>query len=159
MKEKQQKAYISGLKGMGCVLIMVGHFLGIYKYAQVFPGIRFIDILQNSSLSLLTNEGYWLYLFFVISGYLVAKSKINNVRELLTKSIHRFLRFAISILFSFFVIYVLYLVFGFHNQETIPLFQCGWFQKYYTDSYSIMDVISLYYGRNFWPGKSTDIGR
>ena len=134
--------HLNGLKGIACLLVMIGHYLGLYKYAQSFiPPIHLIDIINKSIFSFLINEGYWLYLFFVVSGYLVSKSKIVDLRDLFTKSINRFLRLAFPILFSYAVIYLIYQLIGFHTAETSTLFQCQWFQKFYTDTYSIKDVL------------------
>ena len=30
---RDRKLYLDGLKGIACLLIMLGHFSGIYKYA------------------------------------------------------------------------------------------------------------------------------
>lgn len=134
--------HLNGLKGIACLLVMVGHYLGLYKRAQSFlPSIHALDVLNNSIFSFTVDEGYWLYLFFVVSGYLVSKSNILNVKDLFSKSINRFLRLGIPVLFSYFIIYLIYLVIGFHNGETKSLFQCRWFQNYYIDSYTIKDVL------------------
>lgn len=134
--------HLNGLKGFACLLIMLGHYLGLYKYSQSFiPSIRIIDILNNSSFSFLIDESYWLYLFFVVSGYLVSKSKINNLSDVITKTISRFLRLALPILFSYFLIYLIYFTVGFHTVETNTLFQCQWYQNFYTEVYTIKDVL------------------
>lgn len=141
-EEQTYYYYLNGLKGIACLLIMMGHYLGLYKYAQSFtPSIRIIDIINNSLLSFLIDEGYWLYMFFVVSGYLVSKSKITSIGDLISKSIGRFLRLALPILFSYLVIYVIYLTLGFHAVETNTLFQCAWYQGYYTGEYTIYDVL------------------
>ena len=134
--------HLNGLKGFACFLVMIGHYLGLYKYAQSFvPSIKTIDVIYNSVFSFLISEGYWLYLFFVVSGYLVSQSKITNVKTLVIKSVNRFLRLAFPILFSYSIIYLIYLTVGFHTAETSALFQCQWFQKYYLDTYSIKHVL------------------
>lgn len=143
-ENKKEKFYkhINGLKGVACLFIMVGHYLGIYKYAQLFkPAISIIDRLDNSRFSFFISESYWLYLFFVISGYLIAKSKIDNINNLFSKSVNRFLRFALPVFFSYSIIYLIYVIIGFHNVETKKLFQCLWYQKFYLDVYSINEVI------------------
>ena len=72
--KRNELMYINGMKGIACLFIMISHFLGIYKYAQEFsPKFPILDIILNSPISFLVNETYWLYLFFVVSGYLVAK--------------------------------------------------------------------------------------
>ena len=68
--------FINGLKGLACLLIMAGHYIGFYKYAENFPSnIRALDIIKNSStLSELCSESFWVVFFFVISGYLLSRS-------------------------------------------------------------------------------------
>jgi peptidoglycan/LPS O-acetylase OafA/YrhL len=125
------------------LFVMIGHYLGIYKYAQAFtpPEIYWLDDITNSRFSFVISEGWWLYLFFVVSGYLVAKSRIRTVQDIIIKIISRFLRLAFPILFSYLIIYILYICVGFHTTETSALFQCTWFQSYYLGNYSIMDVL------------------
>lgn len=56
-KRKDYKNHISGLRGAACVLIMLGHFLGLYKYAQQFvPRFRLMDSILASRFSFLLNE-------------------------------------------------------------------------------------------------------
>lgn len=140
---EEKKNYITGLKGLSCILVMVGHFLGLYKYAQHFlPNISLLDTILNSKFSFVLDEVYWLYLFFYISGYLIAKSQLKTVKDVVFKIINRFFRFAFPILFSYLVIYLIYILIGFHNGNTISLFQCNWFQKFYSYQYSIVNVFS-----------------
>lgn len=142
-KEKNNyKVHITGIKGFACLMIMVCHFIGIYKYAQSFPiSIGIADKILNSSMRILLDEGYWLYCFFVISGYLLSQKEIVTIRELLKRVFLRFLRFALPIMFAYFVIYLLYLFVGFFNSETIDVFTNYWYQGYYHGDYSIRDVI------------------
>lgn len=102
------KKYISGLKGFACVLIMLGHFLGLYRYAESFQSIPILDHIYSSRFSFVVSESYYLYLFFVISGYLVAKSNVNSVRDIIFKSVTRLFRLAFPIFFSYLVIFMIY---------------------------------------------------
>lgn len=134
--------HIAGLKGISCIFIMIGHFIQIYKNAQSFQlSSPMFDAILSSKFSFLISAEYWLYLFIIISGYLVAKSKINTIKDVVIKSITRFFRFALPILFAYLVIYLIYILLGFHNCETINLFKCDWYQSYYLDQYSIKDVL------------------
>ena len=143
MENRQTYYYhLNGLKGISCLLIMIGHYLGLYKYAQAFmPSIDIIDLLNGSKFAFILNERYWLYLFFVVSGYLVSKSKIENLNELITKIVNRFLRLALPILFSYFIIFLIYLVFGVHALETNTIFQNQWYQNDFQFSYSMKEVL------------------
>ena len=102
------KYYIDGLKGVACFFIMIGHFLGIYKYSENFPeDIVALNRLLTSKFSFLLNEGWWLYLFFVVSGYLVGKSTVRTIKDLLVRCVKRILRFVLPISFSYFIIYII----------------------------------------------------
>lgn len=137
-----RKHYITGLKGISCIFIMLGHFVGLYKYAERFlPRIPLLDSVLNSRFSFAINEAFWLYLFFYLSGYLVARSKVNTIKDVVLKSINRFFRLAFPVLFSYLVIYLIYIFAGFHNGETASLFKCGWFQGYYAEQYTWMHVL------------------
>lgn len=52
MESKKYYSYITGLKGIACIFIMIGHFLGLYKYSQQFlPSIPLLDTILNSRVS------------------------------------------------------------------------------------------------------------
>ena len=136
------KYYIDGLKGAACLFIMIGHFLGIYKYSENFPeDIVALNRLLTSKFSFLLNEGWWLYLFFVVSGYLVGKSTVKTIKDLLVRCVKRILRFVLPISFSYFIIYIIYVTVGFHTVETRELLQCSWYQNFYAGNYSIKDFL------------------
>ena len=136
--------YFDGLKGIGCLMIMICHYLGLIKYAQSINNsylTHTILSINNSIFSSLINETIWLQLFFIISGYLISFTKINNLKELIKKILHRFMRFFIPILAACFIIFILQISIGFHNSDTKILFLNDWFQSSYNQSVSIIDVI------------------
>lgn len=134
----QYKKYISALKGFACIFVMIGHYLGIIKYAERIPiNVAFFDFLGNVHLDFLVNESFWLQLFFVISGYLCAHSAVKNFGSFIIKSVCRFLRLAIPIFFANCLILVIFYVVGFHNMETVGLFENSWFQGAYATELNI----------------------
>lgn len=123
-------------------MVMVGHFLSIFKYAESFPeSLGFLDRVFDSKVGFFLSESFWLYLFFIVSDYLVSKVSIKRIRDIIFKSLIRFLRFAIPILFAYFIIYIIFLTIGFHAGETAALFQNEWYQTYLNDQYSLKDVL------------------
>ena len=72
----QREEYIDGMKGLACLFVLLGHFTGIYKYAENATAIDswFTQILTKGPLSFFTAESFWLYPFFVLSGYLLTIS-------------------------------------------------------------------------------------
>ena len=104
------KGYITGLKGFACVMVMVGHFLGMFVYAEKIPiDIHYFLSIRNSRIGFLLDESYWLYLFFIVSGYLLAFSKIEKLYQLFAKWIQRFFRLGLPILFAYGICYIYYL--------------------------------------------------
>ena len=142
MKTSNFKAHITGLKGFACFMIMLGHFLGVFAYSQKMPiNLGLFMGIRDSEIGFLINEQYWLYLFFVISGYLLAFSRIESIQQLITKCVQRFLRLGLPIFFAYAIIFVVYKTLGFHNYETATLFQNSWYQNAYGDTYSLLTVI------------------
>ena len=119
VEKKIERNYsIDGLKGIACVLIMVGHFAEIYVLAQDISAID-ANIIHRfpSFLSILFTTSFWVRLFFVISGYLICKSRINNFYDVIRKSLLRFLRFYLPILAASIIILLMGLLIGFHTAE------------------------------------------
>lgn len=140
------KKHITGLKGFACLMVMFGHFIGVFAYAEKLPfETNYISAFRDTKLGFVIDESYWLYLFFIISGYLLAFSNINSGKQLLAKSVQRFLRLGLPIFFAYAIIYVVYLCVGFHNAETVAVFENAWFQNAYSGEYSVLTVIRSFF--------------
>lgn len=139
------KKYINGLKGFACIMVMAGHYIGLYGYAEKFPAgnalTELLGRLLDSDLNFIINESFWVVLFFVVSGYLVSMSNIRSIKPLVRKSIMRFLRLGLPVLFAYAIIFLIYKTIGFHNSETLEFFENSFIQKSYTGEYTFWDVI------------------
>ena len=66
------KAHISGLKGFACFMVMMGHYIGLYKYAENFPVesvlLDYFEKFLASRIGFVLDETYWVILFFVVIG-------------------------------------------------------------------------------------------
>lgn len=134
--------YIDGLKGLACFMIMVSHYLDVYHAAESFnTSYRIVDFLYASPIRFLLGGSFWIYLFFTISGYLLSKENLKTFVDTVFKCIHRFVRLALPILFSYLFIYTILFALGSHNKETIVVFENSWYQKYYSQKYSLTDVL------------------
>lgn len=141
MKSRQYLPYITGLKGISCFFIMVGHFSGIIKYISSAPfDITNLMLFCETVFGLILRESFWLSLFFVSSGYLLAQTTIINIKDLILKCIKRFLRLGIPILFSSAVIFILLSLIGLHNQATSCYFMNAWYQNAYSTPLTILDI-------------------
>lgn len=139
------KNYITGLKSFACIMVMIGHFIGIYKYAENFPAksniTQLFDIFLDSKLSFILDETFWVILFFVVSGYLVAMSNIPDIKTFAVKCFMRFLRLGLPILFAYAAIFLIYKTIGFHTTETLEFFENSFIQKNYTATYSLLQIL------------------
>ena len=132
--------HITAMKGIACIGILLGHFIGLIKYSsEITISIPILTYLKWSPI--IFNENFWLQLFFVVSGYLLAISKVDNIKTLITKTINRFLRLGFPIFFSYIIIYSIGNLIGFHASETSIYFINGWYQNAYTSSYTIKNVL------------------
>lgn len=97
MTQVERKRYLDGLKGMACVLIMIGHYAGLYRYAQDPSALSgsFVEILCQFPFSFLSDGSFWMYLFLVVSGYQLASSRVSTLTDLLCKCILCFLQASI----------------------------------------------------------------
>lgn len=141
MDRRENTEYISGLKGIACILILLGHYSGLVKYTTTpVTFYYYIQWIANSSVGFVFDECFWLYLFFICSGYLLSKSRITCCRELISKCIQRVFRLGVPILFACFFIYLISFA-GFYNGKTASILDNPWFQNPYHSKYSLLQLI------------------
>lgn len=144
-QKQNYKNYISGLKGFACIMVMIGHYIGLYKYAENFQAdnimLSFFDTFHSSKISFLLDETFWVILFFVISGYLVSMSNVGSLASFLKKSVMRFLRLGIPVFLSIAIIFAIYKFIGFHTNDTDIFMINPFIQKAYTSEYNIFQVL------------------
>lgn len=141
-EDKNYKEYINGLKGFACLIVMIGHFVGIYKYAEYFPiQVSILDMFFNSKFDFLFDETFWVILFFVVSGYLVAMSQIKDIKQLLKKCIQRFVRLGLPVFFASCLIWIVQESIGFYTSETANLFVNTWIQRNYLQEITFLDIV------------------
>lgn len=135
--------YIDGLKGLSCLFIMIGHYFGAYKYAEVTSEqySTLFEFFKNKITSCIVSETLWLQLFFLISGYLIAFGKVDSIKNLAEKTIKRFLRFYLPIASACFIIYFIINFIGIHASETSVYFQNSFFQDYSDKSLKFYEII------------------
>ena len=139
---RNYKGYIQGLKGFACLMVMLGHYIGLYKYADNLSfSWPLADWFLSSPIKFLLNESFWVVLFWVVSGYLVAMSRVDSLKKLAVKAVSRFLRLGLPILVACLIIYVIGVTVGFHTTASSSLFENEFIQRYYTTGISIWDAL------------------
>lgn len=141
----KRQYHIDGIKGVLCFMVMFGHFWNIYRNCQeneLIKNVMFDKMTSSFIGSPVLVATFWLYAFLVISGYLISNTKITNIKELLLKSIKRFLRFFIPVLGACIFIYIIQETIGFYADDTKTFFLNKWFQKYYVKSLPFVAVFT-----------------
>lgn len=137
-----KKQYISSLKGFACFFVALGHFLGTIKYASSIPlNTTFFSWLEEYRLGFVLDESFWLYLFFIVSGYLVANSKVTTISHFFARSIIRFLRLALPIFAACCIIFVFNKFLPYYNAQTSAFFENAWLQNAYATDFSIRNLL------------------
>ncbi len=134
---------LDGLKGISAIMVFVGHYASVWQFAQEMQPLNFvlnIAIQGYAPIGKFFNESFWLYIFLVISGFLLANKKINNVKDILIEMLRRFFRLFIPILFSLILIVVLQNTFGFYNSKMSEYFISPFIQNSYTDTLKFTNV-------------------
>lgn len=140
----QREEYIDGMKGLACLFVLLGHFTGIYKYAENATAINswFTQILTKGPLSFFMAESFWLYLFFVLSGYLLTISTPpRKCSEFLKKCIKRVLRLAIPIMGAAVFTFVIQYTIGFYNFKIQDTISNTWLTHLYGTQLTLRDII------------------
>ena len=137
-----RKPYISSLKGIACLFVALGHFLGTIKYASVIPvNTDFFLWLERCRIGFILDESFWLYLFFIVSGYLVANSKVTTISHFFVRAIIRFLRLAIPIFVACSIIFVFNRFMPYYNAQTSVFFENAWLQNAYSTDFSVGNLL------------------
>ena len=142
--QSQREGYLDGMKGLACLFILLGHFTGIYKYAENASQIDswFVRILTEGPVSIFTAESFWLYLFFVISGYLlIISTPPRKIRDFLVKCAKRILRLAIPIWGTAIFIFVIQNTIGFYNHSVQAIVQNTWLTHLYGSRLTVLDIL------------------
>lgn len=157
---RKKIAYLDGFKGIGCIMVMLGHYYCIYSLAESFLPVPKLLAVVFKLFGFFLDADLGLFFFALISGYCIAMTKIQNGKEFLWAVSKRFLRFWLPILGANLIIYIIYLLLGFHNAQTVSLFQNSWLQGYYGDEYwlglavrdSVKTVIGngAFFNASFW---------
>ena len=140
---EKRKNYIDGMKGMACLLIMFGHYYGIYKYAENKEALSLwaFQLFEQKPWNVCVSESFWLSLFFVISGYSLSLTRIVNYLSLFKKCFKRLLRLVMPVFGACIFIFFIYKFFGFHNGELKTVVDNPWLESFYQEKIFFYDLL------------------
>jgi peptidoglycan/LPS O-acetylase OafA/YrhL len=101
-----------------------------------------LSITEKLPISFFTAESFWLVLFFITSGYLLAiTAKNNSAFDYIKKCATRFIRLAIPVFCASGLILLLSYKIGFRNQEVVQFVDNSWITSFYKTPLSLFDLI------------------
>lgn len=149
--QTKKLVYLDGLKGLGCVIVFLTHFVfafyyGMYHYQPEschLPGNLDIAI-GKSPLNLIYNGNSAVRLFLVLSGYLLCRGFFltGDKRRLLQSAKRRYLRLMPAVLVVNVVIYLCMKLGLYHNAQAAALAgSTEWFAGFNAFLPSFIDML------------------
>lgn len=138
MAGRVRENYIDGIKALACFSVFIYHFNLAFEF--IFPSI-YNTIMKYTPLAISADGNYMVYLFCIISGYLVSYTKIENIKQLLMKCVSRYFRLVIPILAAMLLVWVMEVGIGFSINEAkqlTPNYEIG---NYYQNPITLPFII------------------
>lgn len=135
--EKYRIKSLDGLRGIAAFIVVINHFFCTFYPQLVFGdqgalGYGWQDALSRSPFYVLWNGSFAVFVFFVLSGFVIASSA-NSSRVPLPLLIgRRYLRLTLPALASTLMVFVLLRVFPDVTQQLAKDFNNGWLIKHYS---------------------------
>ncbi len=147
MDTKKQIDWITGLKGIACIGVMLMHFCAAFMQNgaggyQVSEGIHFVF---DKILSVWLNGNFMVCLFCTISGYLLSKSKLVSIHQFCVKIGTRYFRLALPLLGGCILVFLLYILGLFYNDTAGMLMENTWFSGFYQELEAKNIILSPFY--------------
>jgi peptidoglycan/LPS O-acetylase OafA/YrhL len=84
-----------GLRGFAAVIVVVFHYLCLLYPAMTPPMGRDVHWLADTPVGILWNGNFWVAVFFVLSGFVMAAAAHRRRDALISNSVTRYLRLAV----------------------------------------------------------------
>lgn len=103
--------FIDGLKGLACFFIFIIHFNIAFSFCE--PTVV-KNVIKFTPLNAVIGENSVLvYLFCLLSGYVICRNEITTLKQLLLKIVYRYIRLVLPIFVAYLVVYLMGGIWGF----------------------------------------------
>lgn len=146
-KKNERKDELDGLKGLACFVVFFYHMLlSLFCFSTDHNNLC-LNILVKTIL----NGDFMVYVFACISGWLAYKEQTISLAMTARKSIKRYLRFALLLLFSNLLIFAINKSIGFHSIEAGQVLHNGWLSGFYNSSITLEGTLkqAIYIGGSY----------
>ena len=145
--KKSKIEWIDGLKGIGCILIFIHHFvLAFYPaafYGDIAPShIGFDKMLSVSPISVIINGNYMVHIFCILSSIVITRAfqtkKKEEISDFLMK---RYIHFVLLIIPIGLLTFLAIKFHAFSNLEVAEITKSTWLSMHYTQGLPFMLMI------------------
>ena len=129
LDDRRRVSYLDGLRGIAAVIVAFDHFSGAFlpwKPGQVSALAWFVS---TPPFSLITDGTFSVYIFFALSGFVLAESTSRTKRPLPLLLVTRYLRLTLPMLVSLFFAVILLRLFSNTRAEFASLQPGSWFEQ------------------------------
>lgn len=139
----QREEYIDGMKGLACLFVLLGHFTGIYKYAENATAIDswFTQILTKGPLSFFHGREFLAVPVLCPKRIFIDYIYPRKCSEFLKKCIKRVLRLAIPIMGAAVFTFAIQFTIGFYNFKIQDTISNTWLTHLYGTQLTLRDII------------------
>ncbi|HCZ9271964.1 TPA: acyltransferase [Vibrio alginolyticus] len=142
----QKIQYLDGLRGIACLFVVMSHISNIYH-----PGLHGgegLGFWANSPFLFFISGAGAVYVFFVLSGIVLAKSVARkDKKKYIVSFVHRYPRLAIPATISCLIVFSIFL-----NIGKLEFYESNWFNNLYVENNSLLSATfdgafhSFFYG-------------
>lgn len=139
--------WIDYMKGVSCVLVFLCHFLYAF-YPASFKGDAsvshiFFDIyLGKEPLAILSDGKFYVYIFLILSGFLLSNKLLNDSKDNSKVLIKRYLSIALPIFVVCFITFVFYKLGLMSNIKCSNITNSFWLEAQFTTDLTIWNLFT-----------------
>lgn len=140
---------IDGLRGICALIVVMGHFMVAFfpasYWGEQLPSHTLYNIdtlLAQSPLSIFFAGNYAVYIFFIITGFVLCH-KFYVKGNLIQTATNRYFRLCIPILFSTLIVFIFMKLFLFTSVEAAKITGSNWLSGLYNFTPDFKEMLSI----------------
>lgn len=153
--------YLDGLRGIAAFIVVISHFIQIYYPAlftmntlQIHNDVEFY--IGTSPLNVFYNGNFSVCIFFVLSGFVLSYKyfQTGDMEVIKESVIKRYVRLAIPVSFSIFIVYVINLFDGFTINQILHITKSDLVSNYNLINNNFFYMLQFAFFETFFKGNA-----
>lgn len=155
-RQEKKLLYFEGLRGIAAFIVVIYHLIyGFYPTLLYPSGNKILNTISGSPLNIFYNGHFAVYIFFVLSGYVLTFKffRFKDYKTITSSAIRRYFRLLAPVLFSIFVAYLLLRLNLFFNDDASKITTCC-LGTYFNFNPNFLDMLYNSFIRTFFIGQT-----